>query len=48
MILKPKNIIFFTVVWENIYFGDAIAQKAYFNALNLAIRIMSISNQILQ
>lgn len=51
MIQKPKKTFFFffsTVDQENIYFGDAIAQKAYFNALNFAIWIMSMSKQILK
>lgn len=49
MIQKPKKTFFFsTVDQENIHFGDAIAQKAYFNALNFAIWIMSMSKQILK
>lgn len=43
---KPKTF-FFTVDQENIYFGNAIAQKTYFYALNFAIWIISFSKQIL-
>lgn len=48
MIQKPKKTFFSTVDQENIQFGNAILQKAYFNALNFAIWIMSMSKQILQ
>lgn len=48
MIQKPKKTFFSTLDQENIYFGYALAQKAYFNALNFAIWIMSMSKQILE
>lgn len=46
MIQKPRktfSFLSFTVDQENIYFGGVIAQKSYFNTLNLMIWIMRIS-----
>lgn len=54
MIQNAKDYFFFLFLFlpaedqENIYFGDTITQKTYFNALNLVIGIISISKQILR